>query len=109
MAHQLQSQKTGKYLQAEQAKQQLVKLRGELERQRRVEMVTRFEQEKTQVAAAHQEEMQQFQTYWEGKLAQYQTEADRIEEETLTRHQNEAEEFSAVVEQSIPLARKECS
>jgi hypothetical protein len=40
---------------------------------------------------------------------EYQAEAEKVEGETLERHQQEGEEFAEVVEQSIPMGKRETS
>lgn len=80
-------------MEADAAKKRLAKMKNELERQRRGELVQRFEQERKEVEAAHQEEMEEFNQYWDGKFLEYQQEAERVEGETLDKHENERAEF----------------
>lgn len=42
---------------------------------------------------AHVEEITQFNKYWDEKMIEFQEEAERIQEETIERHQTEMEEF----------------
>ena len=49
-------------------------------------MVGRFEEEKRQVEMAHLEEITEFNKYWDGKLIEYQGEAERMEGEIIDRH-----------------------
>lgn len=53
--------------------------------------------------------MEEFNQYWDGKFLEYQQEAERVEGETLDKHENERAEFEAVVEQSIPMGKRETS
>lgn len=62
-------------------------MKAELEKQRRVELVGRFEEERREVEAAHYEEMSEFNKYWDAKFIEYQSEAEKIESETLEKHQ----------------------
>jgi len=78
-AHQKNCQKTGKYMEADLAKKQLAKMKIELERQRKEELLQCFDKEQQEVEAAHQEEMSDFNNYWDGKFMEYQTEAEKIE------------------------------
>jgi hypothetical protein len=50
-------------------------MKAELERQRRGELVQRFEEERREVEAAHLEEMTEFHKYWDSKLLEYQEES----------------------------------
>lgn len=59
--------------------------------------------------AAHLEEMVEFNKYWDEKFLEYQAEAERVESEAVQRHQQEGEEFAEVVEQSIPMGKRETS
>lgn len=96
-------------MEADAVKKRLVKMKAELERQRRGELVQRFEEERREVEAAHCEEMSQFNKYWDSKFMEYQEEAERLQNETLEKHQREGEEFAEVVEQSIPMGKRETS
>lgn len=40
---------------------------------------------------------------------EYQSEAEKVEGETLDKHQQEGQEFEEVVEQSIPMGKRETS
>lgn len=108
-AHQKACEKTGKYLEAEAVKKRLVKLKGEVERQRRGELVQRFEEERREVQAAHLEEMAEFNNYWDAKFHEYAEESERLEGEALQRHRLEGGEFGEVVEHSIPTSKRETS
>lgn len=37
--------------------------------------------------------MEEFNQYWDGKFLEYQQEAERVEGETLDKHENERAEF----------------
>ena len=87
--HQKTCEKTGKYMQAETAKRRLTKVKEELEKQRKEELLARFQQEKKQVEMAHVEEISDFNKYWDGKMMEYQQEAERMESESIERHQKE--------------------
>lgn len=106
-AHQKQCQKAGKYMEADLAKKQLARMKVELERQRKDQLLLSFQKEQQEVEAAHQEEMADFDSYWDGKFIEYQTEAEKIENDTLERHSREEQEFAEVVQDSIPLTKKE--
>lgn len=53
--------------------------------------------------------MNEFHKYWDDKFMEYQSEAEKLEAETLERHSQEGLEFTAVVEQSIPTEKRESS
>jgi hypothetical protein len=93
-------------MEAEAVKKRLAKMKSDLERQRRSELIVRFEEERKEVEAAHYEEMNEFNKYWDGKFMEYQSEAEKIESETLDKHHHEGTEFEEVVEQSIPLEKR---
>jgi hypothetical protein len=54
-AHQKNCEKSGKYMEAELAKKKLVKMKEELEKQRREDMFTKNDEEKREVEMAHVE------------------------------------------------------
>lgn len=57
----------------------MAKLKVELEKQRRGELMVRFEEEQREVEAAHHEEMNEFHKYWDDKFMEYQSEAEKLE------------------------------
>lgn len=52
-SHQKTCEKTGKYMEAETAKRRLAKVKEELEKHRKEELLARFQEEKRQVEMAH--------------------------------------------------------
>ena len=42
---------------------------------------------------AHVEEISDFNKYWDGKMMEYQQEAERMENESIERHEKELYEF----------------
>ena len=68
-------------------------MKSDLQRQRRNEVIQRFEDERKEVESAHFEEMSEFNKYWDGKFLEYQSEAEKVEGETLEKHQHEGAEF----------------
>ena len=75
-------------MEAETAKKRLAKVKEELEKHRKEELLGRFEEEKRQVEMAHLEEISDFNKYWDNKMMDYQGEAERMENETIARHEN---------------------
>lgn len=58
-----------------------------MDKQRRDQIVGKQENEKSEVEMAHVEEITEFNKYWDEKMLEYQSEAEKLEEETVTRHQ----------------------
>lgn len=56
---------------------------------------------------AHLEEITQFNKYWDEKMHQYQTEAERMEGESIDRHEKELTEFQQEIEASLCQGRRE--
>jgi hypothetical protein len=96
-------------MEAEAAKKRLAKMKKDLEKQRREELVQRFDEERKEVEVAHIEEITEFNLYWDTKFMEYQQEAEKLEGETLSKHEHERAEFEEVVEQSIPVGKRETS
>ena len=96
-------------MEAETAKRQLTKVKAELERQRKEELYLRFDEEKRQVEMAHIEEISSFNKFWDEKLMEYQNEAERMENETAERHQEEEVEFEEEVARSLAQSKRESS
>lgn len=74
-------------MEAETAKRRLAKVKEELERHRKEELLARFQEEKRQVQMAHLEEISDFNKYWDSKMIDYQKEAERMESESIERHE----------------------
>lgn len=74
-------------MEADLAKKRLAKMRVQLDKQRRDQIVGKQENEKSEVEMAHVEEITEFNKYWDEKMLEYQSEAEKLEEETVTRHQ----------------------
>lgn len=106
-SHQKNCEKTGKYLEADTAKKRLTKVKEELEKQRKEELLVRFEEEKRQVEMAHLEEISDFNKYWDGKMIEYQQEAERMESDSIERHEKELVEFEEEIERSLAQCKKE--
>lgn len=62
-------------MEAQTAKRRLVKVKEELEKHRKEELLGRFQEEKRQVQMAHVEEISDFNKYWDNKMIDYHTEA----------------------------------
>ena len=56
---------------------------------------------------AHLEEINDFNKYWDNKMMDYQKQAERMENETLQRHQAEVMEFEEEIEKSLSQCKKE--
>lgn len=89
------------------AKKRLGKMRGELEKQRRDEIQSKHQEEKKEVELAHLEEMTEFNAYWDNKMLEYQTEAEKLENEAVDRHQAELRQFEEEIEKSLSYKQKE--
>lgn len=76
-------------MEADMAKKRLTQMRQELDKQKKGEMLYKHESEKNEVEVAHVEEMTEFNKYWDEKMLEYQAEAEKLEEETIVRHQAE--------------------
>jgi hypothetical protein len=94
-------------MEAELAKKKLVKMKDELERQRREEMFTKNDDEKREVEMAHIEEITEFNNYWDSKMLEYQNEAEKLENETIEKHESEMVEFAEEIEKSLGYKQKE--
>jgi hypothetical protein len=94
-------------MEAETAKRRLTKVKEELEKHRKDELLGRFEEEKRQVEMAHLEEISDFNKYWDSKMMDYQQEAERMESDTIQRHDGEMIEFEEEVERSLCQCKKE--
>ena len=75
------------------AKKRLVIMRKEMEKNKKGDLLQKHDDERHEVEVAHVEEMTEFNKYWDEKMMEYQAEAEKLEEEIITRHHNEMEEF----------------
>ncbi|EGR29465.1 oxygen-independent coproporphyrinogen iii family protein, putative [Ichthyophthirius multifiliis] len=101
LEHQINCQKQGKYVEAELAKRRLQELKVEFEKRSKDEMKQRHYNEKSEIEKAHLNEYNEFNEFWDKKMQEFNEEAERVEKETLQRHQEELEKFQEEIEQSI--------
>lgn len=85
-------------MEADMAKKKLTKMRGESDKQKREQLRIRHQSQRHEVELAHVEEITEFNKYWDEKMIQYQEEAEKLEDETLMRHQAEMQEFHREIE-----------
>jgi len=81
--HQANCERQGKYVEAEMSKKRVTELKADLERHRREELKSRHINEKLEVERAHLEEFNKFNEFWDGKMAEFDDEARRIEAELV--------------------------
>ncbi|CAD8074545.1 unnamed protein product [Paramecium primaurelia] len=105
--HQKSCEKAGKYLEADQAKKRLAELKKELDIKNKGDVKDRHCSEKQEIEKAHLEEFNQFNQFWDQKMIEFDTEAQKIKELTLQRHEDELRQFSEELENSLPLKPKD--
>ncbi|CAD8133990.1 unnamed protein product [Paramecium pentaurelia] len=105
--HQKSCEKAGKYLEADQAKKRLAELKKELDSKNKVDVKDRHCSEKQEIEKAHLDEFNQFNTFWDQKMIEFDQEAQKVKEQTLQRHEDELRQFSEELENSIPIKPKD--
>ncbi|CAD8100759.1 unnamed protein product [Paramecium primaurelia] len=105
--HQKSCEKAGKYLEADQAKKRLGELKKDLDQKNKIEVKDRHTNEKQEIEKAHLEEFNQFNEFWDQKMAEFDQEAQRVKEQVLQRHDEELKQFTDELENSIPVKPKD--
>ncbi|CAD8210846.1 unnamed protein product [Paramecium octaurelia] len=105
--HQKSCEKAGKYLEADQAKKRLGELKKDLDSKNKIEVKDRHTNEKQEIEKAHLEEFNQFNEFWDQKMAEFDQEAQRVKEQVLQRHDEELNQFTDELENSIPVKPKD--
>ncbi|CAK68353.1 unnamed protein product (macronuclear) [Paramecium tetraurelia] len=105
--HQKSCEKAGKYLEADQAKKRLAELKKELDQKNKYEVKDRHTNEKQEIEKAHLDEFNQFNEFWDQKMAEFDSEAQRVKEQVLQRHDEELRQFTEELENSIPVKPKD--
>ncbi|CAD8196390.1 unnamed protein product [Paramecium pentaurelia] len=105
--HQKSCEKAGKYLEADQAKKRLGELKKDLDSKNKIEVKDRHTNEKQEIEKAHLEEFNQFNEFWDQKMAEFDQEAQRVKEQVLQRHDEELKQFTDELENSIPVKPKD--
>jgi len=73
--HQKSCEKAGKYIEADQAKKRLAELKKELDSKNKCEVKDRHYNEKSEIEKAHLDEFNQFNEFWDQKMAEFENEA----------------------------------
>ncbi|CAK66514.1 unnamed protein product (macronuclear) [Paramecium tetraurelia] len=105
--HQKSCEKAGKYLEADQAKKRLGELKKDLDQKNKFEVKDRHTNEKSEIEKAHLEEFNQFNEFWDQKMAEFDQEAQRVKEQVLQRQDEELSQFTDELENSIPVKPKD--
>ncbi|CAD8049387.1 unnamed protein product [Paramecium sonneborni] len=105
--HQKSCEKAGKYLEADLAKKRLAELKKELDSKNKGDVKDRHCSEKQEIEKAHLDEFNQFNTFWDQKMIEFDQEAQKVKEQTLQRHEDELRQFSEELENSIPVKPKD--
>jgi len=106
-AHQVQCEKEGRYVEAEVAKNRLIELKKQLEMSKKEDIKGRQVYEKAQLEQEHIEEFREFNDYWDKKMADFNEQAQGVEEQTILRHQEEMERFLEELEKALPTKPKD--
>ncbi|KAL4508358.1 hypothetical protein ABPG72_003662 [Tetrahymena utriculariae] len=107
--HQQNCMKQGKYIEAEMAQKKIKELKDKLEKKRKEELKQRHLNEKLGVEKAHLEEFNQFNEFWDKKMAEFNEEAKNIETELIQRQDDEYQRVSEELEKAVPFVPKDSS
>ncbi|CAD8195481.1 unnamed protein product [Paramecium pentaurelia] len=105
--HQKACEKAGKYLEADCAKQRLKDLKIKYESKTKLDIRDRHEQEKYDLTRQHQEEMQNFNTFWDEKIEEFEQDAQKLKNELQQKQEDEMQQFLQDLEGSIPQTPKD--
>ncbi|CAD8095175.1 unnamed protein product [Paramecium primaurelia] len=105
--HQKACERAGKYLEADCAKQRLKELKIKYESKTKLDIRDRHEQEKYELTKSHQEEMQNFNAFWDEKIQEFEQDAQKLKNELQQKQEDEMQQFLQDLEGSIPQTPKD--
>lgn len=100
--HQAICEREGRYVEADLAKNRIIELKGQMEAGKKEEIMQRHFIEKQQIEEEHMSEFNEFNEFWDKKMAEFNEQAAAIEEQMMLRHQEEMRKFLEELEMSIP-------
>lgn len=102
-------QRNGRYIEAQSSLMKVEAFQQEANRRFRESLKAKHLNEKKEIEEAHLGEFKQFEAFWDGKIAEFQEEASRAEEETVQRQQEELVRFEEELQKSMPARPKDSS
>jgi hypothetical protein len=72
-------------------------------------MEQRHGQESSDLNRAHDDELRNFNLFWDKKLAEFTQEGDKLAKDMESRHQTDADNLRADMEKQLPFKVKESS
>ncbi|EGR33479.1 hypothetical protein IMG5_051570, partial [Ichthyophthirius multifiliis] len=105
--HQINCEKQGKYIEAEQARNKVKQLKLDLEKRRKEEIKNKHINEKLGIEKAHLEEFNQFNAFWDQKMNEFNEEASKIEQELIQRQQQEYIQVQEELQKVVPYKPKQ--
>lgn len=100
--HRKMCEKSGNYVEAEMAKNRINELKQQYESNRRNDLKGKHTNEKLAIEEAHLQEFNQFNEFWDKKMIEFNEQAQIIEEQMITRHQQEMSKFLEDLDNSLP-------
>ncbi|KAL4506509.1 hypothetical protein ABPG72_000080 [Tetrahymena utriculariae] len=105
--HQKQCQSESKYVEAEMAKQRVKELKILLEKRTKEDIKTRHSREINEIQKAYLEEMDQFNSFWDKKVFDYDENSSKVEKELISKQEVEMDSFINDLEKSLDIRPKD--
>ncbi|KAL4459966.1 hypothetical protein ABPG74_003492 [Tetrahymena malaccensis] len=105
--HQKQCQSESKYVEAEMAKQRVKELKVLLEKRTKEDIKSRHSREINEIQKAYLEEMDQFNSFWDKKVFDYDENSSKIEKELISKQEVEMDSFINDLEKSLDIRPKD--
>jgi len=103
--HRIACEESGRYEEAELARDRLAELRTQEEQRRRAELRSEQLGERLDVEEAHMKELQEFNAAWDAKFAEFEDHAQKLQEMLAERHaQDHAMVVEKLREETLPRA-----
>jgi len=105
--HQFNCQKSGKYIDAQRAKNKIEELKIQLENSKKVDYKQKHEQEMMQIEQAQVSEFNQFNEFWDKRMMEFNEHAQQIEEQLVQRQQEDLAKFLEDLDNALPVKPKD--
>ncbi len=96
-----------RFLEAECARLKVEELKGLINHSKASELKDKHENEKEDIDKAHQEELEQFNVFWDEKLREFEHESEKMCQELQQRHNEENDMYKEELEQGLPSKSKD--
>ena len=102
-------QNSGKYVEAEECRLLIEKLKKDHVARLQYELEQRQNNEDQEIAKTHEQELDNFNKFWDKKLEDYHADGQRMEKTMAERHMTELAQTREDLDRQLPIKLKESS